>query len=106
MESQISFPQVVERGAGMDLHRDTVVVTVMGTGIITETRTFTTYTNDLRSLSSWFKPFAITHLSIESTGLYWKPVFNILSDEFEILLVNARHLKNIPGHKTDKKDSR
>ncbi|MDL2145137.1 IS110 family transposase [Flavobacterium tructae] len=51
-------------------------------------------------------PFAITHLSIESTGVYWKPVFNILSDEFEILLVNARHLKNIPGHKTDKKDSR
>lgn len=106
MESQISFPQVVERGAGMDVHRDTVVVTVMGTGIITETRTFTTYTNDLRSLSSWLKSFAITHLSIESTGVYWKPVFNILSDEFEILLVNARHVKNIPGHKTDKKDSR
>lgn len=106
MESQISFPQVVERGAGMDVHRDTVVVTVMGTGIITETRTFTTYTNDLRSLSGWLKSFAITHLSIESTGVYWKPVFNILSDEFEILLVNARHVKNIPGHKTDKKDSR
>lgn len=79
MESQISFSQVVERGAGMDVHRDTVVVTVMGTGIITETRTFTTYTNDLRVLSSWLKSFAINHLSIESTGVYWKPVFLIFS---------------------------
>lgn len=105
MEPQISFPQVVERGAGMDVHRDTVVVTVMGTGIITETKTFTTYTNDLRNLSNWLKCFSITHLAIESTGIYWKPVFNILNDEFEILLVNARHVKNIPGHKTDKKDS-
>lgn len=78
MESQISFPQVIERGAGMDVHRDTVVVTVMGTGIITEIKTFTTYTNDLRSLSNWLKSFAITHLSIESTGVYWKPVLTFL----------------------------
>ena len=56
-KSQISFPQVVERGAGMDVHRDTLVVTVMGTGIITETKTFTTYTNDLRGLSGWLKSF-------------------------------------------------
>ena len=106
MEAQISFPQIIERGAGMDVHRDTVVVTVMGTGITTETKTFTTYTNDLRSLCSWLKSFAITHLVMESTGIYWKPVYNILEDDFEILLVNAKHVKNIPGHKTDKKDSR
>lgn len=106
MESQILFPQIVERGAGMDVHRDTVVVTVMGTGIVTETKTFTTYTNDLRNLSSWLKSNGVTHLSIESTGIYWKPVYNILEEDFEILLVNAKHVKNIPGHKTDKKDSR
>ena len=106
MEAQILFPQIIERGAGMDVHRDTVVVTVMGTGIITETKTFTTYTNDLRSLCLWLKSFAITHLVMESTGIYWKPVYNILEDDFEILLVNAKHVKNIPGHKTDKKDSR
>ncbi len=106
MEAQISFPQIVERGAGMDVHRDTIVVTVMGTGIVTETKTFTTYTNDLRNLSSWLKSFSVTHLVMESTGIYWKPVYNILEDDFEILLVNAKHVKNIPGHKTDKKDSR
>ena len=43
---------------------------------------------------------------MESTGVYWKPIFNVLGDDFEILLVNARHVKNVPGHKTDKKDSR
>lgn len=106
MDKQISFPQIIERGAGMDVHRDTVVVTVMGTGIVTETKTFTTYTNDLRNLGCWLQSLSISHLAIESTGIYWKPVFNILDDEFEILLVNAKHVKNIPGHKTDKKDSR
>lgn len=106
MEPQILFPQIVERGAGMDVHFDTVVVTVMGTGIVTETKTFSTYTNDLRNLGSWLKSHGVTHLSIESTGIYWKPVYNILEEEFEILLVNAKHVKNIPGHKTDKKDSR
>jgi len=106
MESQITFPQIVERGAGIDVHRDTVVVTVMGTGISSETKTFTTYTNDLRKLNFWLQSLAVTHISMESTGIYWKPIYNILEDDFEILLVNARHVKNIPGHKTDKKDSR
>lgn len=106
MESQITFPQIVERGAGIDVHRDTVVVTVMGTGISTETKTFTTYTNDLRKLNFWLQSLSVTHISMESNGIYWKPIYNILEDDFEILLVNARHVKNIPGHKTDKKDSR
>lgn len=106
MESQITFPQIVDRGAGIDVHRDTVVVTVMGTGISNETKTFTTYTNDLRKLNIWLQSLGVTHISMESTGIYWKPIYNILEDDFEILLVNARHVKNIPGHKTDKKDSR
>lgn len=102
----ISFEQVVERGCGMDVHKDTVVATVSGVGIKDDTRTFTGYTKDLLKLKDWLKELDITHIAMESTGIYWKPVFNILEEDFEILLVNARHVKNVPGHKTDKKDSR
>ena len=102
----IEFEQVVERGCGMDVHKETVVATVAGVGIKTETRTFSTFTNSLKELNQWLQSFGITHVAMESTGVYWKPVFNILEGDFEILLVNARHVKNIPGHKTDKKDSR
>lgn len=102
----IEFEQVVERGCGMDVHQETVVATVAGVGIKTETRTFSTFTNSLKELNQWLQSFGITHVAMESTGVYWKPVFNILEGDFEILLVNARHVKNIPGHKTDKKDSR
>ena len=90
----------------MDVHKETVVATVSGTGIQEETRTFSTFTNSLLSLKEWLKEKKITHAAMESTGVYWKPVFNILEEDFEILLVNARHIKNVPGHKTDKKDSR
>jgi transposase len=57
-------------------------------------------------MKEWLSSIGITHIAMESTGIYWKPVFNILEDAFEILLVNARHLKNVPGRKTDKADSR
>jgi transposase len=60
----------------------------------------------LIKLKKWLQKHKITHIAMESTGVYWKPVFNVLGDDFEILLVNARHVKNVPGHKTDKKDSR
>ncbi len=90
----------------MDVHRDTVVATVSGIGIQLETRTYTTYTNDLYRLREWLLSVGVTHLAMESTGVYWKPVYNILEDDFEVILVNASHVKNIPGHKTDKKDSR
>jgi transposase len=107
MEAQVvTFEQIVERGCGMDVHKDTVVATVSGTGIKTETRTCTTFTNDLNELRDWLKSLQVTHVAMESTGIYWKPVFNILEEDFEILLVNARHVKNVPGHKTDKKDSK
>lgn len=105
MDTHIAFEQIVPRGCGINVHRDTVVVSVMGTGLKKETRTYTTYTNALRELRDWLKSLEITHVAMESTGIYWKPVFNILEDDFEILLVNANHVKNIPGHKTDKKDS-
>lgn len=106
MSYEVSFPQVIERGCGIDVHRDTVVATVAGIGVVSETRTYTTYTNDLYNLRDWLRSVCITHLAMESTGIYWKPVYNILEDDFEVILVNASHVKNIPGHKTDKKDSR
>jgi transposase len=105
MNTHIAFEQVVRRGCGMDIHRDTVVATVMGEGIKKETRTYSTYTNALRELRDWLTSLFITHIAMESTGIYWKPVFNILEESFDILLVNAWHIKNVPGHKTDKKDS-
>jgi transposase len=105
METHIAFEQIVQRGCGIDVHRDTVVASVMGSELKKETRTYDTYTHSLQDLRDWLKSLGITHIAMESTGIYWKPIFNILEDNFEILLVNANHVKNIPGHKTDKKDS-
>jgi transposase len=96
---------IVERGAGLDVHKGRVVACIMGTGIKKEIRTYLTMTNDLLRLKAWLKEHGITHVAMESTGVYWKPVFNILEDSFEVLLVNARHVKNVPGRKTDVKDS-
>jgi transposase len=102
----IEFEQVIEKGCGIDVHKETAVATVQGKGIKTETRTFSTFTSSLTDMKEWLSSIGITHIAMESTGIYWKPVFNILEDAFEILLVNARHLKNVPGRKTDKADSR
>ena len=105
-EDVVEFELIVDRGCGMDVHKDTVVVTIRGKGLKTQTRSFKTFTNSLVKLRNWLQKHKITHIAMESTGIYWKPVYNVLGDDFEILLVNARHVKNVPGHKTDKKDSR
>jgi len=102
----VEFEQVVERGCGMDVHQETVVVTIRGKGIKSITKSYSTFTRSLIKLKEWLKQHGITHIAMESTGIYWKPIFNVLGDDFEILLVNARHVKNVPGHKTDKRDSR
>jgi len=102
----IQFEQVVERGCGMDVHKKVIVVTIQGNGIITVTKSYSSFTSSLIKLRKWLQKHGITHIAMESTGVYWKPVFNVLGDDFQILLVNARHVKNVPGHKTDKKDSR
>lgn len=96
---------IVERGAGLDVHKANVVACVMGAGIKKEIRTYLTVTNDLLRLKEWFKENRITHVAMESTGVYWKPIFNILEDSFQVMLVNARHVKNVPGRKTDVQDS-
>lgn len=105
MKGLTEFPLVLERGCGLDVHQKTVVATVQGTDIEVETRTFGTFTSELKELGLWLNSLGVTHIAMESTGIYWKPVFNILEEDFEILLVNARHIKNVPGRKTDKKDS-
>lgn len=95
---------LLDRVCGMDVHKETVVVCIMGEGIKKEIRTFSTMTNDLIRLKQWLKENMITHVAMESTGVYWKPIYNILEDSFEIFLVNARHIKHVPGRKTDMKD--
>lgn len=102
----VSFEQVVKRGCGLDVHRDTVVVTVMGEGIKTETRTYNTTTSSLKELGGWLEKLKITDGAMESTGVYWKPVLHVLREyPINLIVVNARHIKNVPGRKTDKKDS-
>lgn len=101
----VEFEQVVLRGCGLDVHEKTVVATIDGEGLSRETRTFDTFTSSLISLCDWLRENKVTHVAMESTGVYWKPVFNILEDHFQVILVNARHMKNVPGRKTDKKDS-
>jgi len=96
---------IIDKGCGLDVHKGTVAACVMGSGIKKEIRTFRTMTGDLCKLKEWLSEKGITHVAMESTGPYWKPVFNILEDSFEVILVNARHIKNVPGRKTDVKDS-
>lgn len=103
---QVTFEQIIERGCGIDIHKKVLVATINGVGLKQQTRTFDTFTSSLEQLRDWLMENKVTHVAMESTGVYWKPVFNVLEESFDIVLVNARHIKNVPGHKTDKKDSR
>jgi transposase len=84
---------IVDKGCGLDVHKETVVACIMGTGIKKEIRTYSTMTNDLLRLKEWLKENQVTHVAMESTGVYWKPVFHILEDSCEVMLVNPRHVK-------------
>jgi len=106
MKKEITFEQVIDRGCGIDVHKNIIVATIKGVDIQEETRTFNGFTESIEEMRDWLKAEKITHVAMESTGVYWKPIFNILEADFEIILVNARHIKNVPGHKTDKKDSK
>ena len=100
---------VYERCAGLDVHKKTVVACVIVPneqgGWRRETRTFGTVMAELLALSDWLQSLGCTHVAMESTGEYWKPVFNILEGSLEVLLVNAQHIKAVPGRKTDVKDA-
>lgn len=95
--------------AGLDVHKDTVVACVrhMVNGTVTrEVRRFGTTTKDLLALSEWLAGHGCTHVAMEATGVYWKPVWHILSDgEVSLVLANAGHVKNVPGRKTDVNDA-
>ncbi len=102
--------QVVhERCCGLDVHKKTVVACVLvtqpGGKVDKEVRTFSTMTDDLLLLSDWLDSLGVAVVAMESTGVYWKPVFNILEEGREVMLVNAEHIKAVPGRKTDVKDS-
>ena len=100
---EVVFP----RCCGLDVHKETVVACVLireGGRVENEIRTFRTVTADLLLLHDWLKAYGVSHVAMESTGIYWKPVFNLLEESFEMLLVNAAHIKTVPGRKTDVKD--
>ncbi len=95
--------------AGLDVHKKTIVacgiVSSPGQKLVRKTQTFGTWTSDLLALSDWLSGQGITHVAMESTGEYWKPVYNLLEANFTLLVVNAQHIKNVPGRKTDVKDA-
>jgi transposase len=100
---------LIPRCCGLDVHQKTVVasVRILGpTGEVTrDTRTFGTTTRELEALAAWLRPWQITHIAMEATGVLWKPVWHILEPEWQLLLVNPQHLKRVPGRKTDVKDA-
>lgn len=100
--------EILDRCAGLDVHKDSIVACIMvggGKTMYKEIRTFGTMSDDIASLGIWLKQHAIEEVAMESTGIYWKPIFNILEADFELTLANARAIKNVPGKKTDVKDS-
>lgn len=101
--------RLFERCAGLDIHKDTVVacVRVPGEdgGRDQETRTFGTSTGQLLVLLDWLRSWGVTLVGMESTGIYWRPVYYLLEDHMECWLLNAQHLRNVPGRKTDVKDA-
>ena len=106
MNKTIVFEQIIERGCGIDVHKKVLVATIRGIDLKEQTKSFDCFTENIESLSDWLKTNKVTHVAMESTGVYWKPIFNILEEHFEVILVNARHIKNVPGRKTDKADSK
>jgi len=100
---------LIERGAGLDIHQATIVATVRvpddaGKRRVV-THTFGTMTVDLLALREWLQAYGVTHVAMESTGVYWKPIYYLLEDGFTLLLVNMHALKQVPGRKSDVKDS-
>ena len=100
---------IISRGCGLDVHQAmTVACLLVGSPDgkpRQEIRTFSTLTRDLIALRDWLLAAGCTHVAMESTGVYWKPVYNLLEGHFELIVANARHIKAVPGRKTDVKDA-
>ena len=101
--------RLLERCAALDVHKASVTVCarILGSGGEIEEfmAEFSTMAADLLALRDWLKGLGVTHVAMEATGVYWKPVYYALEDDFELLLVNAQHVKNVPGRKTDTMDA-
>lgn len=100
---------VYQNVAGLDVHKKTVAAALIvqdaAGGWQQETRRFGTMTADLLALADWLTQAGVTHVAMESTGEYWKPIFNLLEGQLEVLLVNAQHVSKVPGRKTDQSDA-
>lgn len=101
--------RVIERCGGLDVHKKTVVACVRVPGPHGErdqhVRTFGTTTAELLALRDWLEAYGVTHVAMESTGVFWKPIFYVLEDAFTCVLANAAQIAQVPGRKTDVKDS-
>ena len=100
---------VYECCCGLDVHKKRLVACVLRRDaqgrVQKELRTFSTMTPDLLAVADWLAEAGCTHVAMESTGVYWKPVYNLLEGQFEVLVVNAQHIKAVPGRKTDVRDA-
>jgi transposase len=100
---------IIERCAGLDVHQRTVVACILYGPLDRKpkqlVRTFGTTTRELLSLLDWLTEYEVTHVAMESSGVYWKPVWNILEGDFTLILANAQRIKNVPGRKTDVNDA-
>lgn len=101
----VLYPQC----CGLDVHKKTVTACLItrteGSEPVKVMRTFRTMTADLLALADWLQQVGCMHVAMESTGVYWRPVYNILEGQCELLVVNAQHMKAVPGRKTDIKDA-
>src|SRR5262245_53705609 len=106
---EASMEVMHSRCAGLDVHKETVVACVRLASenkLVTEVKTFATTTPGLLALSEWLAETECTHVAMEATGVYWRPVWHVLSDgELKLVLANAAHVKNVPGRKTDVSDA-
>ena len=101
---EIGYKQMVSVGCGMDIHQDLIVATISKKDSYEiETREFEINTSAFTSLREWCKQEGVTHIAMESTGISWKPVYMLLQEDFEMILISTRHTKNVPDG-MDKKD--
>lgn len=99
---------LIERGAGIDVHKKSVTVCVMttrGRRVVQSMQRFATFHDELLMLRAWLLEMQVTHVAMESTGEFWKPVYEVLEGAVELVLTNAQHVKNVPGRKTDRQDA-
>src|SRR3989442_14759362 len=102
--------QIIHRCCcGLDVHKKLIVACLISLNeageFQKELRSFPTMTKDILALADWLTSAGCTHVAMESTGVYWRPIWNLLEGQFELLLVNAQHIKAVPGRKTDLKDA-